>query len=321
MKLDRRHVWIARGLAPLVALLVVARAEPNAETRTQKVESRAQRADREATPNPIVVETKARALQPGELVLYVMTVPPGGTDVTVAAFERSVRAVRAEGHTWMALVGIDLTTKPGTYPTTVTAAMPAGNASTTLPLTIAAKQFPTRRLKVNPAMVEPPAEALDRIKRETAKTNGIYRSPTMEALWTGPFMRPVLDTANSRFGSRSVFNNTRTSPHTGADFLSPAGTPIKAPNRGRIRLAEDLYFSGNTVIIDHGLGLFSLFAHLSGFDVREGDTVVTGDVVGRVGATGRVTGPHLHWAVRATGARIDPLSLLAIMGDTDARKN
>lgn len=268
-------------------------------------------------PNLFVVETKARSLQPGELVLYTITVPTGGTDVTIAAFERTVRAIRSDGDTWLALVGIDLTTKPGTFPTTVTATLPAGMASTTKSLTVAPKQFPTRRLTVNPAMVNPPPTAIDRIKRDTEKINNVYRSPTMEPIWSGPFARPVLDAANSRFGSRSVFNNTRSSPHTGADFSSPAGRPIRAPNRGRVRLAEDLYFSGNTVILDHGLGLFSLFAHLSAFKVQEGDTVATGDIVGLVGATGRVTGPHLHWAVRATGARIDPLSLLAVLGRGD----
>jgi murein DD-endopeptidase MepM/ murein hydrolase activator NlpD len=108
------------------------------------------------------------------------------------------------------------------------------------------------------------------------------------------------------------------SPHSGADFVSPEGTPIRAPNAGTIVLARDLYFSGNTVVIDHGLGLFSLVAHLSAMEVKEGETVDAGAIVGRVGATGRVTGPHLHWAVRANGARVDPLSLLAVLGE-DAR--
>ena len=119
----------------------------------------------------------------------------------------------------------------------------------------------------------------------------------------------------SRFGTRSIFNGQARNPHSGADFMSPAGTPIQAPNAGRVALARDLYFSGNTIVIDHGLGVFSLLAHLSAFDVREGDTVAAGQVVGRVGATGRVTGPHLHWAVRVADARIDPLALLALLGE------
>ena len=127
-------------------------------------------------------------------------------------------------------------------------------------------------------------------------------------------MRPVPGKAVSRFGSRSVFNGQPRAPHGGADFISSEGTPVLAPGAGRVLLAHDLYFSGNTVVIDHGLGLFSLLAHLSAFDVREGELVTEGQTVGRVGATGRVTGPHLHWAVRAGGARVDPLSVLALLG-------
>jgi murein DD-endopeptidase MepM/ murein hydrolase activator NlpD len=120
--------------------------------------------------------------------------------------------------------------------------------------------------------------------------------------------------ANSAFGTRSIFNGLPRTAHGGADFLSAAGTPVHAPNAGQVVLARDLYFSGNTVIIDHGAGLFSMLAHLSTIDVREGDRAANDQVVGRVGATGRVTGPHLHWAVRVANARVDPLSLLALLG-------
>jgi murein DD-endopeptidase MepM/ murein hydrolase activator NlpD len=153
-----------------------------------------------------------------------------------------------------------------------------------------------------------------RIEREAADLQRIWRSPTGERAWTAPFVRPVPGASVSRFGTRSVFNGQPRSPHGGADFLSPSGTPIHAPNAGRVVLARDLYFSGNTVVIDHGLGLFSLLAHLSTIAAHEGDTVTAGQVVGLVGATGRVTGPHLHWAVRAADARVDPLSVLALLG-------
>jgi murein DD-endopeptidase MepM/ murein hydrolase activator NlpD len=120
--------------------------------------------------------------------------------------------------------------------------------------------------------------------------------------------------ANSRFGTRSVFNGEARAPHAGADFSAALGQPIKAPNAGLVVAARPLYYSGNTVILDHGLGLYSMLAHLSRIDVHEGDRVAAGDVVGLVGATGRVTGPHLHWALRVGGARVDPLSALALLG-------
>jgi murein DD-endopeptidase MepM/ murein hydrolase activator NlpD len=146
-----------------------------------------------------------------------------------------------------------------------------------------------------------------------------WRSSVASRLWTTPFVRPVPQAANSAFGTRSIFNGKPRNAHGGADFLSPAGTPIHAPNTGRIIVARSLYYSGNTVIIDHGLGLFSMLAHLSRIDVQEGDVVTPNQTIGMVGATGRVTGPHLHWAVRAGEARVDPLSLLAVLGGRTAR--
>lgn len=260
------------------------------------------------------IETTARAFQPGELVVYRIDAPPDTAAVTVSAFERTFPAFRETATEWLALVGIDLDVPAGPARTTVTADHAGGVLELPYELVVASKRFPTRRLKVNPALVEPPRAALERIRLEAERTNAIYGSPNEHPLWLGPFLRPVAAPANSRFGSRSIFNGTRSSPHTGADFLSGTGTPVLAPNAGRVRLADALYFSGNTVILDHGLGLFSVFAHLSAFEVREGDLVSSGDILGKVGATGRVTGPHLHWSVRLAGARIDPLSLLAVLG-------
>jgi murein DD-endopeptidase MepM/ murein hydrolase activator NlpD len=262
----------------------------------------------------IEVHEASRAMQPGELVVFTIDVPPSTELVSVTAFGHAVPAFRAGADSWRALVGIDLDVRPGPHTAVVTARTPAGALTADQTLIIVPKHFPTRTLKVNPDFVEPPPGELPRIKREAARLGKLWASSSPQALWSGAFVRPVADAANSRFGSRSVFNGKPGSPHTGADFLSGAGTPIKAPNAGIVVLAENLYFSGNTVVVDHGLGLFSLFAHLSEFEVHEGDTVATNDRLGLVGATGRVTGPHLHWAVRASGARIDPLSLLAVLG-------
>jgi murein DD-endopeptidase MepM/ murein hydrolase activator NlpD len=169
-------------------------------------------------------------------------------------------------------------------------------------------------LSVDEAFVNPPAGTEARIQQEAAALQRIWKTSAAERLWTGPFVRPVPGEAVSRFGTRSIFNGQPRNPHSGADFMSPSGTPIHAPNGGRVMLARDLYFSGNTVVIDHGLGVFSLLAHLSAIDVHEGDIVDADQIVGRVGATGRVTGAHLHWAVRIGDARVDPLSVLALLG-------
>jgi murein DD-endopeptidase MepM/ murein hydrolase activator NlpD len=208
------------------------------------------------------------------------------------------------------LLGIDLETKPGTY----TVRVSAGAQHTDERLVVARRTFPTRRLTVDPAFVNPPPEALPRIEKEREELQRVWSHPAATRLWSGAFVRPVPQPANSAFGTRSILNGEPRSPHSGADFPSPAGTPVEAPNSGRVVLAADQYFTGNTVVIDHGLGLFSLFAHLSEIDVKAGDTVKTGEIVGKTGATGRVTGPHLHWTVRANGARVDPLSLLFVLG-------
>ncbi|MCU1384758.1 MAG: hypothetical protein JWL71_3455 [Acidobacteria bacterium] len=258
----------------------------------------------------ISIAARSRSVQPGELVVLSIGAPAGAGSIHVRAFDHDVAAYRDGERTWRALVGIDLDAKPGTYRVTVDARAAQGGYD----LVVEPRVFRTRRLTVNEAFVTPPPSEQARIDREAALLAGVYAAPAPERLWTAPFVRPVPHEANSAFGTRSVFNGKPRNAHGGADFLSPAGTPIHAPNAGRVVVARSLYFSGNTVIIDHGLGLFSMLAHLSAIDVHEGDVVAPGEVLGRVGATGRVTGPHLHWAVRAGTARIDPLSLLALLG-------
>lgn len=263
------------------------------------------------------VTAAARAQQPGELVVLTIRTTEAVQTIRVHAFDRSVVPFMVDAHTWRALIGIDLDTVPRTYRVSIDANPGAHHA--TYDLVVAARRFRTRTLTVDPAFVTPPASAQERIDREARLLDAAFRHSAAERLWTGAFVRPVPQPANSAFGTRSIFNGTPRNAHSGADFMSPAGTPIHAPNAGRVVVARSLYFSGNTVIIDHGLGLFSLLAHLSAFDVHEGDLVTARQVVGRVGATGRVTGPHLHWAVRAEGARVDPLSVLAVLGVKTAR--
>jgi murein DD-endopeptidase MepM/ murein hydrolase activator NlpD len=263
-----------------------------------------------ASPPALTITTRSRAVAPGEIVLVTITSTAPIAAPRVHAFDRDLPSFAVDDRRWRVLVGIDLDVKPGKYVMTVDAG--AGHASHTL--VVAPKQFPVRKLTVDEAFVNPPESVLARIAEESKLVAAIWNAPGAERLWNGPFERPVPQPANSAFGTRSVLNGQPRSPHGGADFLSPTGTPIKSPNAGRVVLARSLYYTGNTVIIDHGLGLFSYFAHLSETAVTEGQDVTTGAIVGKVGATGRVTGPHLHWTVRVGGARVDPLSLLAILG-------
>jgi murein DD-endopeptidase MepM/ murein hydrolase activator NlpD len=264
---------------------------------------------------PVTIDTAYRSLAPGELVVLTIKVEGAPSSVHVNAFRRVIPTYKTDDGWWHALVGIDLEQRPGRYLVEVEADVGTTVLRQSRALVVAPRKFPTRTLRVNPAFVNPSPAELTRIRDDQAFLADVYARPATTRSWSAPFVRPVPGAANSSFGTRSVFNGEPRSPHGGTDFLSPSGTPIKSPNAGRVVCARDLYFTGNTVIIDHGLGMFSMLAHLSRLDVKEGDTVHESQIVGLVGATGRVTGPHLHWALSVNGARVDPLSALALLGN------
>ena len=263
------------------------------------------------------VSHRARALHPGEVVVLEVRVSERGAAPRATAFGKSVRMYPVgDGFLWRGLVGIDLTVEPGIVPVAVRATAADGTEVGEIhELAVQPKQFPTRRLRVAPRYVEPPPDVLARIQREAREVAAIFEVSSAERLWSGGFGKPVPGAPTSSFGRRSVFNGQPRNPHSGTDFRSGAGTPVRAPNAGRVRLTGNQYFSGNVVILDHGWGLYSYFAHLSAIDVAEGDLVERGEVIGAVGATGRVTGAHLHWTVRLNEARVDPLALLELFPD------
>lgn len=262
------------------------------------------------------IQHRARSLQPGEVVLLEIKSPQPLARLRAAAFAREFPFFSEAGQVrWSGLIGIDLDTKPGRYKISLSGTGSGGEALTSeYFLTVAAKRFPSRELTVEEKYVSPPASVMDRINTEARKVKAIFDASSPKRYWDGLFRVPVPGPPISEFGKRSIYNGQPRSPHAGTDFRGATGTPIVAPNAGRIVLAENLYYSGNTVIIDHGLGLYSYFGHMSAFDVRVGDQVHTGQPVGKVGATGLVTGPHLHWSVRLCGARVDPMSLLSLLG-------
>jgi murein DD-endopeptidase MepM/ murein hydrolase activator NlpD len=209
---------------------------------------------------------------------------------------------------WRALLGIDLEHRPG--PTRVALRRPGRSCAVSLSVT--AGTFPEERLTVPQRYVELSAKDEARAAREAARLASLFRKVTPR-LWQGAFAVPLEGIEpSSSFGRRRVLNGRPRSPHTGVDLGAPVGTPIHAMQRGRVVLDDDLFFSGRTVILDHGLGLFSLYAHLSESRIKTGRVVEAGEVVGLVGATGRVTAPHLHWAVRLGDARVNGLDLVPL---------
>jgi murein DD-endopeptidase MepM/ murein hydrolase activator NlpD len=264
-----------------------------------------------AQESALAVTAHARATTPGEVVRLDVRSTIDLERLGVSVPWHPVIAFRTGPREWRALVGIDLDVAPGDYEAKLDGTNAGGEhffASQTLH--VEAKEFPTRNLRVAPRFVTPPSSAEARIERERALLGRLFRVNAPEPRWNEPFVVPIAGAVVSGFGVRSVFNNEPRAPHGGADFASPEGTPVVAPDAGEVVLAKDLYFTGNTVVIDHGVGLQSLFAHLSRTDVHEGEIVARGQILGAVGATGRATGPHLHWTVRLNGARVDPLSLI-----------
>ncbi len=170
--------------------------------------------------------------------------------------------------------------------------------------------WPRQEVQVENKYVEPPAATMQRIKREQERTRTVLHKVTPRRLWDVPCVPPVPGRVTSPFGGQRLFNGQPRSRHRGVDLRGAAGTPVLATAAGKVVIASEQYFSGNVVYLDHGQGMISLYAHLSAIDVAEGDTVAAGQPVGKVGATGRVTGPHLHWGVMILGYPVNPLSLL-----------
>lgn len=264
----------------------------------------------------LAVATRARAVAPGEVLRLDITSSVDLERLGVSVPWHPVIAYRNGARDWRALVGIDLDVAPGDYEARLDGTTAAGeHIFAAVAIHVEAKAFPTRNLRVAPRFVTPPPSAEARIERERLLLGSLFRVNAPEPRFADPFVVPIAGAVVSGFGVRSVFNNEPRAPHGGADFSSPQGTPITAPGAGEIVLVRKLYFTGNTVVIDHGLGLQSLFAHLSRSDVHEGEVVARGQIIGAVGATGRATGPHLHWTVRLNGARVDPLSLIYALAE------
>jgi murein DD-endopeptidase MepM/ murein hydrolase activator NlpD len=240
-------------------------------------------------------------------------VEPGLTGVTVRWSGHQV-PFTLRGDRWLATVGVDLDSRPGDHAVDVTFAYEGGRTRLVRePVVVNAVDYPTTRLEVEERFVELSPEDQARADREAAETSAIYDTFTPERLWSAAFDVPVRGAKDGRnFGHRRVFNDQPRAPHSGADLRAATGTPVLAANRGRVVLAKDLFFSGNAVYLDHGHGLYTTYLHLSKIDVAVGEIVERGQQLGLAGATGRVTGPHLHWGVRLLDARVDPFSLIRI---------
>jgi murein DD-endopeptidase MepM/ murein hydrolase activator NlpD len=247
----------------------------------------------------------------GDAVLLTVDASAPFTTLEGDVFGRPVSFWPSGARQWQGLVGIDLEVEPGTYDLHVRATGAQGTTEARMPLPVSRRQVETRRIRVADRFVQPAEEEAERIRLEAELLANVLERSQTARLWRGAFTVPVPGQPTSSFGRLTIMNDSPRGRHRGVDFRAAEGTPVRAPNAGLVVLAADLYFTGNTVVLDHGGGLISLFAHLSRLAVAEGALVAGGDVLGDAGATGRVTGPHLHWAMRLGGATVDPLTVIS----------
>ena len=222
-----------------------------------------------------------------------------GAQAPKASYDGKPVMVIKEQDTWRAIVGIPLTVKPGTQR--------ISSGGRDLSFAVGSKKYPEQRITLkNKRQVNPDPADIKRIDNELAIQIKAYRTFSPNTPSNLLLDKPVNGPLSSKFGVRRFFKGEERNPHAGLDFAVPAGTPIKTPAAGKVILIGNYFFNGNTVFVDHGQGFISMFCHMSKIDTQVGQQLARGDVVGKVGSTGRATGPHMHWNVSLNDARVDP---------------
>lgn len=238
---------------------------------------------------------------PGGVALVTL---PAGDNEPRASFYGNQVMVLPDGDAWVAVVGIPLAAEPGTHHLQVSGAQ---GGTSKVGFQVRDKQYETQRITIkNKRMVNPEKRDMQRIGREQKSIRAALAAWRPEPPDELRFLLPVEGPMSSPFGLRRYFNDQPRKPHSGLDLAAPEGTPIRAPASGRVTEVGDYFFNGKTVFIDHGKGLVTMYCHMSRIDVEPGQSVNSGEVIGAVGKTGRVTGAHLHWGVSLNNVRVDP---------------
>jgi len=253
------------------------------------------------------ITLSSQSIGQGDLCLIQVRVGPGEVP-RVTWREKEVFLVPDEGKTlWSGFLSADLKAREGEFQVSVRARPSEEEAR--IGMGIAEKSYGVRRLTLPKKMVDLAPEDLERARRESRIMRELWNAPPGAPLWRGPFIKPVPGVAVGSFGRSSIINEQPRSPHSGVDLRGDRGTPVKATNHGKVVLTGDHFFTGKTVVIDHGGGIQSMYFHLDRILVKQGEEATKGQVIGEVGSTGRSSGPHLHWGIRVNGDRVDPLRL------------
>ncbi len=259
---------------------------------------------------PVVSLTPAKVVAGSPELIRVRE--PAADKLTGEWLGQKLEFFRGQGESgWFALAGVDVQAPTGASTLAIHAHLPDGSArDLSRTVNILPAHYRTESLSVAPRFLEPTPAQLKLIEYEVALKKTLFTKSAPRPLWRGDFRVPVHAAPTDSFGTRRTFNGKLASVHKGMDFRARVGTPVHASNSGVVILAQKLYFEGNCVVIDHGLGLFTIAMHLSRINAHKGERVTKGQLLGLSGATGRVTGPHLHWAVRWDNAYLDPAKML-----------
>ena len=247
----------------------------------------------------------------GEVVLVRMPAQGGPDGVTGRFLGRRIPFFR-DASGLVGLLGIDMQDAPGTHELTVEISSSTGLRRLSYNVLVLKEKYPVQHLTLPKDKVDLDEESLVRVKSEQQQVSAILDLVSPERFWGKGFIAPLQGPAAGAFGRMRIINGQPKSPHNGEDIAAPLGTEVVAMNDGIARLVVDHFFSGKGVFLDHGLGLYSMYFHLSEVTVEDGQRVTRGQVIGKVGASGRATGPHLHWGVRLNGARVNPYALIKL---------
>lgn len=266
----------------------------------------------EADPEfPFVVSLLPGNIRQGDIVTVGVRAPmevqsiQGRFNGRVIYFDKT-----EENEEFMGIVGIDMTLSPGRHNLLLEGDIAGREIKGSMVFDVKEREYEVEKLTFPGKMVELDRKSEERAEREAAILKGIWEKVSSERHWSGAFNLPVDGNLKPNFGRRRILNGREKNPHNGVDISAPEGETVASPNRGKVVLVDNHFFGGNTIVIDHGQGLFTAYLHLSEISVKEGDIVERGGPIGQVGETGRSKGPHLHWSARLHDARVDPLKLL-----------
>lgn len=219
---------------------------------------------------------------------------------------------------YVGLLGLDMEDKPGTHELAIDLTYPEGARQLSVHVLILKEKFPVQHLKLPKDKVDLSEQDLIRVKAEQEQVRAALSEASPQRFWSAAFLEPVHGNISGAFGRARIINGQPRNPHNGEDISAPMGTDVLAMNNGVVRLIADHFFSGKGVFLDHGLGLYSMYFHLSDIMVKDGEVVKRGQVIGKVGASGRASGPHLHLGIKINGARVNPYSLITLpLGEND----